>query len=151
MTTPHFDHEKLRVYQDALKFVAFADGVLSEIPTKLAARDQLDRASTSIVLNIAEGNGKRSKIDRCRYLDIARGSALECAACLDVLVIKKHLDRQRAEEGKEILVAVVSMVMGLLDTFGAQVHEDQEAYVDSADEMEFPSTIKSTITSKIIL
>jgi hypothetical protein len=58
---------------------------LKRLPAKLAAKDQLDRASTSIVLNLAEGNGKRSHPDRCRYFDIARGSALECAACLDVL------------------------------------------------------------------
>ncbi|MHC4917139.1 MAG: four helix bundle protein [Planctomycetota bacterium] len=38
------------------------------------------RASQSIPLNIAEGNGKRSKTDRNRYLDTSRGSALESAS-----------------------------------------------------------------------
>ena len=42
-----------------------------------------------IPLNIAEGNGKFSTIDRARFLEIARGSALECAACLDVLAVRK--------------------------------------------------------------
>src|SRR5882724_3686137 len=128
MSKIHFDHENLRVYQDALRFVAFADIILAGLPAKFAARDQLDRASTSIVLNIAEGNGKRSRVDRCRYLDIARGSALECAACLDVLVIKKHLNEIRAAQGKEILVGVVSMLVGLLETFGARLQEDRGAY-----------------------
>lgn len=127
----HFDHEKLRVYQDALGFVAFADSVLAELPAKLSARDQLDRATTSVVLNIAEGNGKRSRIDRCRYLDIARGSALECAACLDVLVVKKHLDCAKADEGKQILVGVVSMLVGLLETFGAQLQEEAARYPET--------------------
>jgi len=132
--TPHrFDHEKLRVYQEALRFGAFADAVLTELPAKLAARDQLDRASTSILLNIAEGNGKRSKVDRCRYLDIARGDALECAACLDLLVIKKLLVPERAAEGKTLLVGIVSMLVGLLDTFGGAVNEEQEAYLTSRD------------------
>jgi len=127
MNKVHFDHEKLYVYQDAVKFVAWADPVIEELPAKLAARDQLERASTSIVLNIAEGNGKRSHPDRCRYLDIARGSALECAACLDVLVAKRKLEASRAIEGKEILVGVVSMLVGLIETFGGFVREDEQA------------------------
>jgi four helix bundle protein len=128
MAKIYFDHEKLRVHQDALRFVAFANSVLAELSGKLAARDQLDRASTSVMLNIAEGNGKRSKVDRCRYLDIARGSALECAACLDVLTLKNQLESSRAAEGKEILVGIVSMLVGLLETFGGQLHEDQAVF-----------------------
>lgn len=133
MSKTYFDHEKLRVYQEALCFVGFVDPILGAIPAKLSARDQLDRASTSIVLNIAEGNGKRSRPDRCRYLDIARGSALECAACLDVLAVKHHLSPANVAEGKEILVGVVSMLMGLLETFGGQVHEEQAGYGEVAD------------------
>jgi four helix bundle protein len=128
MSKTYFDHEKLRVYQEALRFVTYTDPIIAGLPAKLAARDQLDRASTSIVLNIAEGNGKRSRVDRCRYLDIARGSALECAACFDVLVVKQRLDSVRAAEGKEILVGVVSMLVGLLETFGGMVHEEQAPY-----------------------
>src|SRR6185369_4390428 len=105
-----FDHEKLRAYSEVLRFAAWVDPVIEGLVGRLAAKDQLDRASTSIVLNIAEGNGKRSTIDRCRYLDIARGPALECAACLDVLVVRKKLDHTTAETGKEILVGIVSMV-----------------------------------------
>lgn len=128
MSKTAFDHEKLRVYQEALRFVAFADSVVAELPSKLSAKDQLERAATSIVLNIAEGNGKRSHTDRCRYLDIARGSALECAACLDVLVVKKQLPPERAAEGKGLLIAVVSMLVGLLDAFGAEFHEEAAVY-----------------------
>lgn len=129
MSKACFDHEKLRVYQDALRFVAFADEILSQLPAKLSARDQLDRASTSIVLNIAEGNGKRSHNDRCRFLDIARGSALECAACLDVLTVRKFVDAARATDGKTILVGIVSMLVGLLDAFGGGVQEEPTPYV----------------------
>ncbi len=132
MARTYFDHEKLRVYQEALRFVAFADAVIAELPAKLAARDQLDRASTSIVLNIAEGNGKRSRADRGRYLDAARGSALECAACLDVLRVKSLLAADRAGEGKEILIAVVSMLVGLLESLGIQLNEDAATYGDLA-------------------
>lgn len=122
MSKIHFDREKLRVHQEAPRFIACADSILGTLPAKMAARDRLDRASTSIVLNIAEGNGKRSRPSRCRSLDVARGSALECAAGRDV---KNQLDATRAAEGKEVLVGVVSMRMGLLETFGGQGREEQ--------------------------
>jgi four helix bundle protein len=126
--SPAFDHEKLRAYQEALKFAAWVEPIIEKLPGKLAAKDQLDRASTSIVLNIAEGNGKRSHPDRCRFFDIARGSALESAACLDVLVARKKLSAEEINPGKELLVGVVSMVAGLIAHFGGNVQEDQAPY-----------------------
>ena len=128
MNSPPFDHEKLRAYQEALRFAAWVDPVIERLPAKLSARDQLDRASTSIVLNIAEGNGKRSHPDRCRYFDIARGSALESAACLDVLVARQKLALSEIVEGKLILCGVVSLVAGLIARFGGTVQEDAVPY-----------------------
>jgi four helix bundle protein len=127
---PMFDHEKLRAYQEALKFCAWAGPVIDQLPSKISARDQLDRASTSIALNLAEGNGKRSRPDRCRYLDIARGSAVECAACLDVLVTRAQLSLLQANEGKTILIAVVSLTAGLIARFSGDdcVREEQADY-----------------------
>ena len=122
-----FDHEKLAVYQEAIRFVAWAGGLLDTLPKSLAAYDQLDRASTSIALNIAEGNGKYTPPDRCRFFDIARGSALECAACPDVLVAKRKL--ACAEQGKEMLVPIVSMLVGLIrSTSSDRVHEERIEY-----------------------
>ena len=123
-----FDHERLKVYQEALRFVAWAAPLIEGLAAKLAARDQLDRASTSIVLNLAEGNGKRSPAERCRYFDIARGSGVECAACLDVLVARKKLAPEAATEGKAILIQVVSMTAGLIARFSEAAHEEQAVY-----------------------
>ena len=125
--TTQFDHEKLNVYQEAIKFAAWADELLKTVPKNLAVHDQLDRAATSISLNIAEGNGKYTASDRCRFFDIARGSALECAACLDVLVAKKRL--ADPIPGKEILVRIVSMLVGLIrSTSSDRVHEGGVVY-----------------------
>ena len=109
-----FDHEKLKVYQDAILFVAWADELLDTLPKAIAAHNQLDRASTSIPLNIAEGNGKHTAADRCRFFDNARGSSLECAACLDVLVAKKRIEFEVAAAGKQLLIEIVSMLVGLI-------------------------------------
>ena len=88
-----FDHEKLIVYQKSIEFVVWLQNILERIPKKYAGYDQIDRASTSVPLNIAEGNGKFTQRDRCRYFDIARGYALECAAALDVFVAKALLEK----------------------------------------------------------
>jgi four helix bundle protein len=56
----YFDHEKLDVYQESIVFCSWVGEFLTAISAKAAAKDQLDRASTSIPLNIAEGNGKFS-------------------------------------------------------------------------------------------
>jgi four helix bundle protein len=82
------DHEKLEVYQASVAFIAWLEPILQKLPKSISVSDQLDRASTSIPLNIGEGNGKFTGADRCRYFDNARGSALESAAALDVLVAK---------------------------------------------------------------
>ncbi|MDD2460782.1 MAG: four helix bundle protein [Kiritimatiellia bacterium] len=62
-----------------------------------SARDPWLRASQSIPLNIAEGNGKTADTDRRRCFEIARGSALECAATQDVLVVGKALDEAESQ------------------------------------------------------
>ena len=80
-----FGHEKLNVYQLALQFLSWVTLVLKEAKEVASSesaltRDHLDRSSLSVVLNIAEGNGKFSVKSRCAFFDIARGSATECAA-----------------------------------------------------------------------
>jgi hypothetical protein len=67
-------HEKLDVYRLSIGYVACvyekADGLTGN---HRSARDQWLRASQSIPLNIAEGNGKTAEADRRRYFEIARG------------------------------------------------------------------------------
>src|SRR5919198_903946 len=94
------DHEKLDVYQASLEFITWTLPILEKIPNNASVRSQLDRASTSIPLNIAEGNGKFTPADRCRFFDNARGSALECSACLDVLVAKRFARSEETASGK---------------------------------------------------
>lgn len=131
-----FDHEKLKVYQSAIAFVAWSTTLLGPVQTKAAVKDQLDRASTSVALNIAEGNGKFAIRDRCRFLDFARGSALECAACLDVLVAKSLLEKNAVAAGKDQLLEIVSMLMGLMNSLNARIQEDAPSYLSPEQEHE---------------
>ena len=77
-------YERLDAYRLALDFhrslVPLARG-----PQLSALRDQMLRAAESIVLNIAEGAGRTSPPDKRRFYSMARGSAMETAACLDLL------------------------------------------------------------------
>jgi four helix bundle protein len=123
-----FDHEKLKVYQSAIKFITWATDVLVQVNAKAAVKDQLDREATSVALNIAEGNGKFAIRDRCRFLDFARASALECAACLDMLVAKRLIEAPTIRFGKEQLLEVVSMLIGLINSLSARIQEDAPGY-----------------------
>src|ERR1700758_1866749 len=109
-----FDHEKLEVYREAIAFLSWLSPLLEATVRTGDVKDQLDRASTSIPLNIAEGNGKYAPKDRCRFFDIAHGSTLECAAGLDILVAKKKLTTDQIRPGKQQLQKIVRMLMGLI-------------------------------------
>jgi len=116
----YFDHEKLDVYRESINFCGWVGEFLASISAKAAAKDQLDRASTSMPLNIAEGNGKFSNSDRARFLEIARGSALECAASLDGLAVRKLIATERIVPEKKQLVRIVNMLMGMLKRFSGR-------------------------------
>ena len=110
-----FDHEKLEVYRLALEYLAFLNEALKGFPAGSAdLRDQLDRAGTSIVLNIPEGNAKpRHSKDRRKFIRIARGSAQESAGGWDAARIKKYASAETAAHAKGMLRRIVAMLSRL--------------------------------------
>ncbi len=128
MAEPTFDHERLDVYRLSIDYVAFsfvnAKG-LGGIHRH--ARDQWLRAAQSIPLNIAEGNGKQSLKDKNRFFEIARGSALECAAIHDVLRVCDAIDDELNCRGKSDLKRIVSMLTRLIQRTQT-VSEDRIEY-----------------------
>lgn len=147
------DHEKLDVYQIELQFVAWATDLTAELfdlpeaKTRPIAEafDHLDRAALSSLFNTAEGNGRRQMKQRAKFFDDARGSATECAACLDALVSKRACSGQRIESGKAMLIRIVSMLSKLVDRFSPpeQVRETHEQYgfEDEDEDDERPAAI----------
>ena len=109
-----FDHEKLEVDREAIAFVEWLSVNVEPIARAGDVKDQLGAAATSIPLNIAEGNGKYSLKDRCRFFDIAHASALESSAGLDMLVAKRKLNSEQIRPGKERLQRIVRMLIGLI-------------------------------------
>ena len=115
MNEPIFDHEKLDVYRLSIEYVAFSHAIASRLTgNNRHARDQWLRAAQSVPLNIAEGNGKHSLKDRSRFFDIARGSALECAAVHDILLVCKAIDPDENLTGKSQLRRMVAMLTRLV-------------------------------------
>jgi four helix bundle protein len=105
------NHEKLEVYQVAIQFLAFASQTIKIIPSGYGfLSDQLKRASLSIPLNIAEGNGKFTKDDKAKFYKIARGSANECGAILDALKTMELLESDSLAKGKQLLYRIVCML-----------------------------------------
>ena len=77
------------------------------------------------------GKRKRQGRQRARFFDDARGSAAECAACLDVLVAKRILAAERIDEGKAMLLRIVSMLSKLGERFDNsydRLREDEAKY-----------------------
>jgi four helix bundle protein len=128
MTEYQFDHDRLDVYRLSIEYVADAFDACRPLEGPYRhARDHWLRAAQSIPLNIAEGNGKRSLKDRARFLDIARGSALECAAIQDVLVVCSGLDLKTSSDQKSKLVRIVAMLTRMAMKFD-DASETQEGY-----------------------
>ena len=139
------DHDKLDVYQLELRFVTWATELMEEVQGHHGSRvrevcDHLDRASLSSLFNTAEGNGKRRRNTRGKFFDDARGSATECAACLDALVAKSACTAERVSDGKRMLVRIVAMLTKLVACFTSaeSVREDTEEYAARApDDTDF--------------
>jgi four helix bundle protein len=106
------DAEKLDCYRLAVQFQALAGRLLPKRGVS-SLRDQLDRASISIVLNIAEGAGRFSPADKARFYAIARGSATECAAIVDIVIGRGLATAPACQQARSLLVRIVQMLTRL--------------------------------------
>ena len=110
-----FIHEKLICYQKSI-------WVLKEINESLCKSmprgnsflsDQLRRAMISAILNLSEGNAKKSKADRKRFFDISLGSISEVSSCLDILTSISLLSVSKNFSLKSELKTIYSMIFKL--------------------------------------
>lgn len=100
-------HEKLICYRQLLELA----GQLAQVMDKWSRGygyliDQTQRAISSAVLNLAEGNAKTvGSKDRRRFFQISRGSISEVMACLDLAKSFFLISQERHSIWKEILLA----------------------------------------------
>ena len=140
-----FDHERLDVYRLSIGYVALSYQIAKSLGgANRQARDQWLRAAQSIPLNIAEGNGKQSLKDKNRFFEIARGSALECAAIHDVLRVCDAIDADSNCRGKTDLKRIVSMLTRLIQRTGVAAENQIEyEYEYREAEYEYEPTAKT--------
>ena len=112
-SAPWLEIDRLDCYRIALEFLSLVSRLA---PARGCAdlRDQLERASTSIVLNIAEGAGRVSRLDRARFFAIARGSAMECAALIDILRARRLAPAADCAAARALIVRIVQMLSKLI-------------------------------------
>ena len=115
MDNPYIlDCRKLEVYRVTLEFVAHARLVIKSIPKGNSdLSNQFKRASSSILLNTAEAAGKTGKSDKQRFYSIARGSAMECAAILDLLLLLELVQPKDVAKLNDLLERIVAMLSKL--------------------------------------
>jgi four helix bundle protein len=109
-----FDFCKLDVYQKAKAFCIIVSKLLSSGKFDKTTKDQLRRASFSIMLNIAGDSYRFSNKDRKNFMIIARGSAFESAAIMEYLFDTSEIQKDVFDDFTDKLEQISKMLFGLI-------------------------------------
>jgi four helix bundle protein len=106
-----FDFEKLDVYQVAVELIILIDEIVEHLPRGRAyLADQLQRAGTSVPLNIAEGAGEYAEQEKARFYRMAKRSATECVSNFDICQRLRLVEAEKLTKGRQLLLRIVSML-----------------------------------------
>ena len=132
-----FDHEKLEVYCVAVEYADAADAIAAKIKHGNAhVRDQLRRASDSIVNNVAEGAGEFQPAEKARFYRIALRSCTESAATLHTCQRRRLTDLDEIENARKLLKREVEMLTRLVQSVARRrdAHRDPDRDPDRGAE-----------------
>ncbi len=108
------NHHRLHCYSLTLVLARTVPALLATWPRGSSdLQDQLKRALSSVLLNIAEGNGRTSPADRKRFFTIARGSATEVGAIFDFASAMQWGDAAYYVDAQSRVERIVQMVSKL--------------------------------------
>lgn len=142
-TGHRFAHEKLIVSQTSLEFAAHTEQITSEAPQgRRDLLDQLRRSASSIVLNIAEGAGEFSRPEKARFYRMARRSATESAAALDLLRMAGLAADEKVLAARALLWEIVSMLTTMVRNLSGD-HRREDRETDREDIRAGPGIVDS--------
>lgn len=112
-----FSFQDLKVWQKA---VDFAEKVIRSIDDFDAPRkhyrliEQLESASTSVAMNIAEGKGRQSTKEFIQFLYIARGSLFEVVTLLIIMQKVGWIEAENVTTFQKLAVEITKMINSLI-------------------------------------
>jgi four helix bundle protein len=116
----YFDHERWDVYRASLEMIIVIKDIVEALPRGNAyLADQLQRAGTSVPLNIAEGAGEYSTSEKVRFYRMAKRSATECSSILDVCKQLQLISEDLYTQGRSLLLRIVAMLTRMSRLDGA--------------------------------
>lgn len=114
-----YSFEKLDVWQEARKFVTEIYKVSGTFPSeeKFGLCSQLQRASVSVVSNIAEGVSRQSDKEKIRFIEISYGSLMEVYCQLYISLDLKYLTIDQFETCKMRIDAIARQLSALIKAY----------------------------------
>jgi four helix bundle protein len=99
-----YKFQELQVYKTSLDYLDQIYALAKQLPDteKFNLKPQLERAATSVVLNIAEGSTGQSDAEQCRFLGLASRSYLETIACIDIMTRRKYFQESDLKSVKDL-------------------------------------------------
>ncbi len=108
------NHKKLKCYCLLLETAKNVPAILRSLPRGNAyIEDQLKRALSSAILNLAEGNGRTSRKERNRFFDISLASLSEVSAAIDIIAAYGYMPANLESIFQENLRRSYSMIFKL--------------------------------------
>ena len=108
-------HKKLDIWNFSLDLVSKIYSLTSQFPKEeiFGLTSQLRRASVSVSSNIAEGLSRTSKLEKTRFLEIARSSLVEIDTQLEIALKLKLCDKNELIEIEKLLNSLFAMITSL--------------------------------------
>jgi four helix bundle protein len=119
MNKSQFSFENLDVWQKAVEFANMTISITEQLQTErkhFRLIEQLEAASTSIALNIAEGKGRYSKKEFIQFLYIARGSLFETITLLTIFHKRGWIDISQLEQIRSFANEIGKMISALINS-----------------------------------
>jgi len=107
-------NQRLICYQLAMSMAKAMPSLISFWPRGYYyLSDQIKRAISSVVLNIAEGNSRTSLLERKRFFTIARASSSEVSSILDIALAYNLVDQSKFSYYQDILLQIYKILYKL--------------------------------------